>query len=251
MLDLAVGQPREQGVVALGRERIEKAQRHHGAVELVVGPAVARLDDVRATEDHLVVRDAAGEERCEVGAHALPLRGLSPRGPGPRLTKPAPQGGAGHLQDASHVLELPPLVEQGQRRPKVDLLPRAPAVLPAGLRASDAGHHALAEQGPFVVGERPEQLEEEPPGRRGGVDPGVADRGEVDPVGRELVEDLEQVRERAPETVQLPHHEEVEESGLGVGQHPVERRPRGPRAGQALIDVVGGDSPAAPCCDLA
>ncbi len=106
-----------------------------------------------------------------------PLRGGPLDRPAPGLVEPAPQGGARHLQDASHVLEPAPLVEQRERRAKVHLLARATAVLPRRLGPADAGEDALADQGPFVVRECPQQLQ--PPGRRVGVDAGVADGGDA------------------------------------------------------------------------
>lgn len=110
-------------------------------------------------------------EKAAIGASPRaslldPLRGGSLDGPAPRLVEPAPQGGARHLQDARHVLEPAPLVEQGERRAKVHVLARATAVLARSLGAADAGEHALADERAFVVRERPEQLQGKPPANR-------------------------------------------------------------------------------------
>ena len=54
----------------------------------------------------------------------------------------------------------------------------------------------------------------------------------------------------APETVELPHGEEVEAPGLRVGEHPIQRGARGLGAGDSLIDVLGRDDPPALGGDL-
>lgn len=92
-------------------------------------------------------------------SHLDPLRGGPLHRPASRLLEPTAEGGARHPQDAGHVLEPTPLVEQRESRAKVHVLARASAVLPRRLGAADAGEDALTDQGRFVVRERPQQLQ--------------------------------------------------------------------------------------------
>jgi hypothetical protein len=84
-----------------------------------------------------------------------------------------------------------------------------------------------------------QQLQEQTPVGGGGVDPGITDGAEADAPPGEQVERIQEMREGAPEPVELPDKQVLELPGLRGLHHRVEARPRRGRTAHALIDVLG------------
>jgi len=114
----------------------------------------------------------------------------------------------------------------------------------------DPGENALTDQLPFKLGHRRNHVEQQASLRRAQVQV-VAQRDETDAVSGQVLDGGDQVLERAPETVELPHHNGVEAPAVCVGHHAVELGPRVFRAGDAVVDILADDLERAPLGVLA
>jgi hypothetical protein len=82
--------------------------------------------------------------------------------------------------------------------------PHAP---PHGRGPSHAG--ALVDQRPLELGDAGEDGQHHPPGRAGGVGPGLAQRAKAGSSGTKQLGDLEEIAGRARQAVEPVHHDHV------------------------------------------
>jgi len=92
--------------------------------------------------------------------------------------------------------------------------------------------------------ERPQQVQLQAPGWRGRVDP-LIQRHETHPQRRQLVQDIEQVLQAAPEAVQTPADDDVELTPPGGLEQVVQGGAAILCAGAPAVDVLPAEGPAA------
>ena len=103
---------------------------------------------------------------------------------------------------------------------------------------------ALADHLALELGERQQDVERQPPHRRGGVER-LRHADEGDAVAVEHLDQLGEIHQRAAEAVDLVDHHHVDAAGLDVGEQPLQRRAFQRRAGDAAVVVaVGHQHPA-------
>ena len=85
---------------------------------------------------------------------------------------------------------------------------RAAADPASGPGRRNAGSRTLDDDLPLELGERRKDVENEPPARRGGVDP-LLERAQAHTALPQIAHQVDQVPDRAAEPVQAPHDEGV------------------------------------------
>ena len=106
-----------------------------------------------------------------------------------------------------------------------------------------AGAHAFCDARLLELRQRRQDVELQPPGWRGAVDPfPEADEGHTHRL--QLIEQRHEMLEAAPEPIQPPHHQDIDPSAPGVLDQPVERGAPIPCTRDAVIDVLDRGWPA-------
>jgi hypothetical protein len=83
----------------------------------------------------------------------------------------------------------------------------------------DARHDPLADELPLELGDRRQDVEEQAPGRRRGVDRLIED-DQLDPQGLELPREPDQVMRAPGEAIQLGAGHDIDPAGADRGQGP-------------------------------
>ena len=106
----------------------------------------------------------------------------------------------------------------------------------AAARGPQPGLGALGDQRPFELGDGAQHLQREHALRRGGVDR-VAQAAEMRALGLELLDDGEQVADRAGEAIEPDHDQGF--AGADLAQQARQHRPAAIGAGGVLLEDVG------------
>jgi hypothetical protein len=138
-----------------------------------------------------------------------------------------------------------PLPEQDVRGAQVEFTPGATDDGTARSRSRQPGHRPLAQQTPLELGEDSTQLEGHPAHRRGAVESGVGEGHELDAVAAEQVEQIQDVRQAAPEAVEPGDDHHVDLVSRDLFEQGIERGTAIPTAGDTGVHVLGDEVPAA------